>query len=184
MIRRLIPWIVLALLAAVAFFIGAIFWRAWQLPEDLSASVTETVDAPVEAVWIVLNTPAVLEERFDEVEFENIVEDGRGLASWTARHEDRNYFTRFIRTRSEQPLNGNRWVYAYKITPEEVPALTTRKVEMFDLGDGTTEVKVTDDLVIEDRQLRMWMGVLGIESGAKNEMKALTSLVDAAAKSL
>jgi len=184
MIRRLLPWAVIAFLAAVVFFAGSTFWRAWQLPEVLSATATETVDSPAEAVWLVLNTPGVLKERFDEVEFENIVEDARGLAGWTSRHEDRNYYTRYVRTRADQPSDGTRWVYAYTIDPEDVPVRTTRKVEMYDQGDGTTEVRVTDELVISDRQLRMWMGVLGIDSGVKNELKAITSLSDAAEAAL
>ena len=184
MIRRILPWALIAFLAAVLFFAGSMFWRAWQLPEDLTATVTETVDSPVEAVWLVLNTPGVLEERFDEVEFENIVEDGRGLASWTSRHEDRNYYTRFVRTRAEQPTDGGRWVYAYTITPEDVPVRTTRKVEMFDQGNGTTEVRVSDEMIISNRQLRMWMGILGVDSGVKNEMKAINSLVEAAEAAL
>ena len=89
MIRRLLPWAIIAFLVAVAFFIGSAFFRAWQLPEDISASVTETVESPVAAVWMVVNTAGVLEERFDEVEFENVVEDDFGLVSWTSRHEDR-----------------------------------------------------------------------------------------------
>ena len=72
MIRRLLPWAIVAFLLAVAFFVGTAFWRASQLPEDLTASVTDTVDAPVEAVWMVLNTSGVLTERFDEVEFEEV----------------------------------------------------------------------------------------------------------------
>ena len=184
MIRRLLPWAIVAVIAAIAFFVGSMFWRAWQLPEDLSASVTGVTEAPPAAVWLVLNTPGVLDERFDEVEFEDVVEDGRGLAAWTARHEDRNYFTRFIRTRADQPTSGTRWVYAYKITPEDVPVLTTRKVEIFDQGDGTSEIKVTDNMIIEDRSLRMWMGVLGLESGVKNELKALTTLAVSAKAAL
>ena len=184
MIRRLLPWAIIAFHVAVAFFIGSTFFRAWQLPEDISASVTETVESPVAAVWMVLNTAGVLEERFDEVEFENVVEDDFGLVSWTARHEDRNYYTQFTRTQADQPADGSAWVYAYSITPEDVPVQTARAIQMRDLGNGSTEVRITDDLVVKDRQLRMWMGVLGIDSGVKNEMKAITSLASAAEAAL
>lgn len=184
MIRRLLPWAILAVLAAVAFFVGSLFWRAWQLPEVSTATASGITQAPPEAVWLALNTPGVLDERFDEVEFEDVVTDGRGLAAWTARHEDRNYYTRFIRTRAEQPADAARWVYAFKITPEDVPVLTTRKIEILDQGDGTSEIKVTDNLIIEDRRLRMWMGVLGMDSGVKNELKALTSLAVSAKQAL
>ena len=152
MIRRLLPWAIIAFLVAVAFFIGSAFFRAWQLPEDISASVTETVESPVAAVWMVLNTAGVLEERFDEVEFENVVEDDFGLVSWTARHEDRNYYTQFTRTQADQPADGSAWVYAYSITPEDVPVQTARAIQMRDLGNGSTEVRITDDLVVKDRQ--------------------------------
>ena len=184
MIRRLLPWAIIAFLAAIAFFVGSAFIRAWQLPEDLSASVTETVESPVAAVWMVVNTAGVLEERFDEVEFENVIEDDFGLVSWTSRHEDRNYYTQFTRTRAEQPTDGLDWVYAYSIVPDDVPVLTARLIEMRDLGNGTTEVQITDELSVKDRQLRMWMGILGLDSGVKNEMKAITSLASAAEAAL
>ncbi|MGB1155809.1 MAG: hypothetical protein ACPG42_03245 [Alphaproteobacteria bacterium] len=184
MIRRLLPWVIIAALAAVVFFVGSLFWQAWNLPETQSASVTETVDAPAEAVWLVLNTAGVLKERFDEVEFEDVVEDDQGLVQWTSRHEDRNYYTRFVRTRALQPADGGPWVYEYTITPEDVPVLTTRTVEIASQPGGQVEVSVTDVLVIEDRTLRMWMGVLGMDSGVKNEMKAITSLVDSAKAAL
>jgi len=184
MIRRLLPWAIVAFLLAVAFFVGTAFWRASQLPEDLTASVTDTVDAPVAAVWMVLNTSGVLTERFDEVEFEEVTEDAQGLVSWTSRHEDRNYFTRFERTRAEQPQGGAQWVYAYTITPEEVPVVTAREVLMLDKGNGVTQVTVTDTMKINNRQMRMWMGVLGIDSGAKNELKAILALADAAEAAL
>ena len=184
MIRRLLPWALIGACAALAFFIGSFFWRAWNLPEALSGSATETVDAPVEAVWLVLNTAGVLKERFDEVEFEDLIEDEQGLVRWTARHEDRNYFTRFERTLALQPSDGANWVYAYSITPEDVPVLTTRVIEMIPQGKGQTLVRVTDEMVVEDRQLRMWMGLLGLDSGAKNELKAITSLVESAKAAL
>ena len=88
MIRRLLPWAIVAVIAAIAFFVGSMFWRAWQLPEDLSASVTGVTDAPPAAVWLVLNTPGVLDERFDEVEFEDVVEDD-GAAHDAAGDTDR-----------------------------------------------------------------------------------------------
>lgn len=184
MIRRLLPWAIIGLLAAIAFFVGSTFWRASQLPENLTATATDTVEAPVAAVWLVLNTPGVLKERFDEVEFQEVVEDAQGLSSWTSRHEDRNYFTRYVRTQAEQPGGGQAWVYAYTITPEEVPVLTTREVRMTDTGNGFTEVQVTDSMTVTDRQMRMWMGVLGIDSGAKNELKAIMALADAAEAAL
>ena len=43
---------------------------------------------------------------------------------------------------------------------------------------------VTDQLTIEDRSLRMWMGVLGTDGGAKNELKALKSLAVSAKAAL
>lgn len=184
MIRRLLPWAIVAFLAAVAFFVGSSFWRASQLPETLTATASDTVDAPVEAVWLVLNTAGVLKERFDEVEFQDVTEDAQGIAGWTSRHEDRNYFTRYVRTRAEQPEGAGPWIYAYSITPEDVPVLTVREVQMRDIGNGETEVTVTDAMTITDRQMRMWMGVLGIDSGARNELKAIMALADAAEAAL
>ena len=58
MIRRLLPWAVLAFFAALAFFVGSLFWQASRLPETLTATAEDSTQAPAAAVWLVLNTPA------------------------------------------------------------------------------------------------------------------------------
>ncbi|MAH88201.1 MAG: hypothetical protein CMF26_06315 [Kiloniella sp.] len=189
MIRRLLPWASFGLLVAVAFFVGSQFWRASQLPETLTAAVEGTTQAPPAAVWLVLNTAGVLTERFDEVEVYDLLEDDLGLGAWTTRHEDRNYLTRFTRIEAVQGGNGDDgddgpWVYSYRIDAEDVPVQTLREVRFVGQGDGSTVITVTDQLTIEDSGLRLWMGVLGIDSGAKNELKALTSLAVSASAAL
>ncbi|MEC8153364.1 MAG: hypothetical protein VX077_00580 [Pseudomonadota bacterium] len=180
MIRRLLPWAVLALFAALAFFVGSLFWQASRLPETLTATAEDSTQAPAAAVWLALNTPGVLTERFDEVEVAEQTEDDLGLSTWTTRHEDRYYLTRFTRVEAVQGGSGGAdaapWIYSYRIDAEDVPVQTLREVRFVEQADGSTLITVTDQLTIEDRSLRMWMGVLGIDGGAKNELKALKSL--------
>ena len=61
---------------------------------------------------------------------------------------------------------------------------TLREVRFVEQIDGSTLITVTDQLTIEDRSLRMWMGVLGTDGGAKNELKALKSLAVSAKAAL
>lgn len=188
MIRRLLPWAVLAFFAALAFFVGSLFWQASRLPETLTVTAEDSTQAPAAAVWLVLNTAGVLTERFDEVEVYEQTEDDLGLSAWITRHEDRNYLTRFTRVEAVKGGSGGNdaapWIYSYRIDAEDVPVRTLREVRFVEQPDGSTLITVTDQLTIEDRSLRMWMGVLGTDGGAKNELKALKSLAVSAKAAL
>ena len=90
--------------------------------ETLTATAEDSTQALAAAVWLVLNTPGVLTERFDEVEVYEQTEDDLGLSAWITRHEDRNYLTRFTRIEAVKGGSGGNdaaLIYSYRIDAED-----------------------------------------------------------------